>query len=482
MACQQQASLSIRSCNMRNLVDLQESHLSDGINFVPTSSKDLSAQQHYDEGNVLLAQRRFAEAAACYDKAIALKPDYAIAHNNRGNAFRNLQRFQEALDSYDRALELQPYRQELLANRANALQNLERLEEAIACYESVIALKPDYAEAYSNYGVALKEIMRFEDAIASFDKALQLKPDYPEAIWNKSLVQLLLGEFDAGWRGYEARRKTKEFAIYRTFAAPLWLGDADISGRTILVAWEQGYGDVIQFSRYVSLCQQAGARVLFAPQKPLQELMRGLEAEVQIVDSDNLNLRFDFHCTLLSLPYAFKTTLRTIPPPTRISVDQGKMSSWARRLGTKSKPRIGVVWNSTGLSSKSIPIRQFQRLFDQRFQFIALQKHLTETERDILDRADVLHPGQALFDFTDTAALCLQMDLVITVDTSVAHLAGALGLPVWLLLQWCPDWRWLLNRDDTPWYPTMRLFRQQSRGGWEGLIERVLLELTSNFP
>jgi tetratricopeptide (TPR) repeat protein len=450
---------------------------------VPEDDKvDLSAQKYYDEGNALLAQRRFVEAAACYDQAIALKPDYALAYNNRGNAFKNLQRFQEALDSYDRAITLQPYRKELLANRANALQNLERLEEAIACYESVIALKPDYPEAYSNYGVALKELMRFDDAIASFDRALQLKPDYPEAVWNKSLVHLLLGEFEPGWRGYEARRRTKEFAAYRTFPAPLWLGDADISGRTILVAWEQGYGDVIQFSRYVSLCQKAGARVLFAPQKPLQELMRGLECEVQIVDSDNCNLRFDLHCPLLSLPYAFKTTLPTIPPPTSISVDQGKVSAWARRLGTKFKPRIGVVWDSANSRSRSIPLDYFQRLFDPRFEFIALQKHFTEAERVTLDRSNVLHPGEALFDFTDTAALCHQMDLIITVDTSVAHLAGTLGFPVWLLLQWCADWKWLLNRDDTPWYPSMRLFRQQARGDWEGLLDRVLLELRSNSP
>jgi hypothetical protein len=324
--------------------------------------------------------------------------------------------------------------------------------------------------------------MRFEEAIASFDRALQLKPGYAEAIWNKSLVDLLLGEFEAGWRGYEARKKTKEFAIYRAFPAPLWLGDADISGRQILVTWEQGYGDVIQFSRYLSLCQKAGARVLFAPQKSLKELMRGLEAEIRIVDSNDSNLRFDFHCPLLSLPYAFKTTLHTIPPPSTLSVNDAKLSAWERRLGKKSKPRVGVVWNSANLRSKSIPFEHFERLFGPRFEFIALQKYFTEAEGAILGRRNVLHPGETLFDFTDTAALCPQMDLVITVDTSVAHLAGTLGLPVWLLLPWCPDWRWLLDRNDSPWYPTMRLFRQRARGDWEGLVKDVLHELNSNFP
>jgi tetratricopeptide (TPR) repeat protein len=442
---------------------------------------DGSAQGYYEQGNAFLAQRRFAEAAACYDKAIELKPDHVLAYNNRGNAFKSLQRFEEALACYDRAIELQPSRKELLVNRANALQNLERYDEAIECYESVIALKPDYAEAYSNYGVALKEVMRFEDAIASFDRALKLKPDYAEAVWNKSLVRLLLGEFEPGWRGYEARRKMKEFAVYRAFPVPLWLGDAEIAGRTILVTWEQGYGDVVQFSRYLSLCQKAGARVLFAPQNPLQELMRGIEGVVSIVETHNQHLRFDFHCPLLSLPYAFRTTLHTIPPPARISVNRGKISAWAGRLGAKSKPRIGVVWDSANSRSRSIPLDRFQRLFGRRFEFIALQKHFTEDERATLDRRNVVHPGGALFDFSDTAALCLQMDLIITVDTSVAHLAGTLGLPVWLLLQWCADWKWLLNRDDSPWYPTMKLFRQRSRGDWEGVLERVVVELNSNF-
>ena len=466
---------------MRDLVSAPEAPEFERADFAPEDGARHLVQAYYNRADALLRKRHFAEAIECYDKVISLEPDHAPAYNNRGTAFKNLGRFHEALVSYERAIELQPHRPELLANRANALQELERLEEAIVCYDSVIALKPDYAEAYSNRGVALKESMRFEDAMMSFERALQLRPDYPEAIWNKSLVHLLLAEFEPGWRGYEARKKTRELAVYRTFPNPLWLGDADISGRTILVVWEQGYGDVIQFSRYLSLCQKAGARVLFAPQKPLQELMRGLEADVQIVDADNNNLRFDFHCPVMSLPHAFKTTLATIPPPTRISADEVKIAAWARRLGKKRGPRIGVVWDSTGLRSKSIPLQQFQRLFDPRFEFISLQKRLTEAERVCLDRAGVPHPAQGLFDFADTGALCHLMDLVITIDTSVAHLVGALGLPVWLLLQWCPDWRWLLDRDDSPWYPTMRLFRQQTRGDWQGTLDRVQVELKSLF-
>ena len=437
---------------------------------------------HSNRGNALLALQRYAEALGSYDRAIALKPDDMGAYNNRGAALKSLGQLEEALDSYKRAIALAPDRAELHNNLGNALQALEHLEEAIASYDAAIRLKPDYAEAYGNRGVTLHQLRRLDVAMSSFDRALLLKPDYPEAIFNRSLLFLHMGQFAAGWRDHEARKRTKIFAEFRNFAKPLWLGEPNIEGKTILVVWEQGYGDVIQFSRYVNLCKKAGARVLFAPQEPLRELMHGLDADVLIVDENNNCLRFDFYCPLMSLPLAFKTELATIPPPSYISVDEEKIAAWARWLGKKTKPRIGVVWGSTsGFRWKVIPLEQFRRLFSSRFQFVSLQKHRTEAERACLDRAGVLHPGEALFDFSDTAALCHLMDFVITVDTSVAHLAGALGLPVWVLLPWFADWRWLLDREDSPWYPSMRLFRQHVRGDWDGVLQRVQLELDALF-
>jgi tetratricopeptide (TPR) repeat protein len=437
---------------------------------------------HSSRGNALLALQRYAEALGNYDRAIALKPDDMGAYNNRGTALKNLGQLAEAVDSYKRAIALAPDRAELHNNLGNVLQELEFLEEAVASYNAAIRLNRDYAEAYGNRGVALHQLLRLDEAMSSFNTALLLKPDYPQAIFNRSLLYLHMGQFAAGWRDHEARRRTEIFAEFPNFAKPLWLGEADIEGKTILVVREQGYGDVIQFSRYVHLCKQAGARVLFAPQESLRTLMHGLDAEVQIVDENNDYLRFDFYCPLMSLPLAFKTEMTTIPPPSYISVDEEKIAAWARRLGKKTKPRIGVVWDSTSrFRWKVIPLEQFRRLFSSRFQFVSLQRHRTEAERARLDRAGVLHPGEALFDFSDTAALCHLMDLVITVDTSVAHLAGALGSPVWVLLPWFADWRWLLDREDSPWYPSMRLFRQHVRGDWDGVLRRVQLELEALF-
>lgn len=445
---------------------------------------DASYPQAYsNRGNALLALERFADAIESYDRAIALKPDYAPAYNNRGNALKSLRRFAEAVESYERAIQLLPDRAELYNNRGNAFQELECFERAIESYDVATRIDPTYAAAYSNRGSALKQVKRLDEAMADFDRALLLKPDYAEASWNKALLCLLLGQFSSGWRGYEARKRTRKPVGNRNFSQPLWLGDTDISGKTLLVHWEQGYGDVILFSRYVALCQRAGARVLFAPQKPLRTLMQGLDAHVQIVDLDNDFPLFDFHCPIMSLPLAFQTDLTTVPRGQYIVADNGKIAAWADRLGKKTKPRIGVVWSRTGLpdSGRTIVLERFQRLFHQKFEFVSLQKHLTAAECGRLDCLNVPHPGEALVDFSDTAALSCLMDLVISIDTSVAHLAGALAVPVWVLLPWFPGWLWMLDRDDSPWYPLMRLFRQQAPGDWDGVLQRVQMELQDRF-
>jgi tetratricopeptide (TPR) repeat protein len=407
------------------------------------------AERCRDQADALLAQGRFEEAIAGYDQLIALRPDDARAYNNHGKVLKNLERFAEALDSYDRA----------------------------------ITLLPDRAEIHSNRGNVLYELERFQEAIESFDVAIRLNPDYAEATWNKALLCLLLGRFNEGWRCYEARKRKKDPAGNRQFDKPLWLGDRDISGKTLLVHWEQGYGDVIQFSRYVSLCQRAGARVLLAPQKPLQPLMLGLHAKARIVDLESDFLLFDYHCPIMSLPLAFRTELTNIPRESYLSADEVKVAAWAARLGKKTRPRIGVVWGSKDPPSKAriIPLERFRQLLSPSYEFVSLQKHLAEVERACLDGLNVRHLEEELVDFSDTAAICHSMDLVISIDTSVAHLAGALELPVWVLLPRVPEWRWMLNRDDSPWYPSMRLFRQQMRDDWEGVFERVRRELHTMF-
>jgi len=436
-------------------------------------------QAYSNRGNALQALGRLDDAVESYGQAIALKPDHVSAYVNCGSALRKLGRYDEALRHYDSAIALLPGHAGLHGNRGNALQDLGRFDEAIESYNTALALKPDYAEAYTHRGVALKELGRFDEAMASFDEALALRPDYAEPALNKAFVNLLTGQFARGWRDYEARKRRKDPTGTRNFAKPMWLGETSIAGKTILIHWEQGFGDVIQFSRYVKLLETAGARVLFAPQRELKALMRGLDANARIVDVDSDTLLFDCHCPLMSLPLALKTDIGTIPNASYISADAEKVAIWKHRLGNKTKPRVGIVWTGNVRLDKgrSIALEQFRRLFSPRFEFISLQIKMTDMECAELDRAGVLHPGDAFVDFSDTAAVCVLMDLVVSIDTGVAHLAGALGLPVWVLLPWLPDWRWMLGRDDSPWYPSMRLFRQEARGDWDGVLQRVEQEL-----
>jgi tetratricopeptide (TPR) repeat protein len=442
------------------------------------------AAAYSNRGNALQSLERFDAAIESYGKAITLKPDYGEAYNNRGIALKRLERFDEALQNFETAITLLPDRAGLHNNRGNTLQELKRFEDAIESYNRAIALSADYLEVSSNRGLALNEVKRFNEAMESSDRALALQQDYHQATWNRALLHLRTGQFDIGWRGYEARKYKRQPVENRRWGKPLWLGETDISGKTIMVAWEQGFGDAIQACRYIRLLESGGARVLFAPHKELQTLMRGLDANPHIVDLDTDIPEFDLHCPLMSLPLAFKTDIASIPSASYISADEQKVAAWKHRLGRKNKSRVGVVWRGKPIPDKgrSIEFELFRRLFDPRFEFISLQKEVTDAERVLLDRAGILHAGDAFTDFSDTAALCALMDLVISVDTSVAHLAGALGIPVWVLLTWVPDWRWLLDRDDSPWYPSMRLFRQKARGDWNSVLERVELELTPAFP
>jgi hypothetical protein len=441
------------------------------------------AAAYSNRGNALLSLKRFEAAIESYGKAITLKPDYGEAYNNRGIALKRLERFDEALQNFEAAIALLPDRAGLHSNRGNTLQELKRFEDAIESYDTAIALSADYLEVYSNCGAALDEPKRFNGAMESSDRALALKQDYHQATWNRALLHLRTGQFDVGWRGYEARKNKRQPVENRKWDKPLWLGETDISGRTILVDWEQGFGDAIQACRYIRLLENRGARVLFAPHKELQTLMRGLDANPHIVDLDT-DIQFDLHCPLMSLPLAFKTDIASIPSASYISADEQKVAEWKHRLGRKNKSRVGVVWRAKPIpdNGRSIEFELFRRLFNPRYEFISLQKEVTDAERALLDRAGILHAGDAFTDFSDTAALCVLMDVVISVDTSVAHLAGALGIPVWVLLTWVPDWRWLLDRDDSPWYPSMRLFLQKARGDWNSVLERVELELTTLVP
>ena len=439
-------------------------------------------------GLVLHDQRRFNEALDSYDRALALRADDAKALAERGAALHEMGRSEEALKSFERALAAEPDNAEALTNRGVALHDLARqdaahkrgrLEEALASHDSALASRPDYPEAFANRGVVLYDLRRFDEALASYDSAIALRPDYADAHFFKGLSSLVAGDFRRGWMEYEWRRKAPAAKIpKRDFVQPLWLGADDIAGRTILLHGEQGLGDSIQFCRYAALVADRGARVILEVDEPLRDLMTGLAGPARIIAKGSPLPDFDVQCPLPSLPLALRTMPDTVPSSAPyLRAPRQACGYWAALLGAKRSVRVGLAWAGNARhvrdGERSMRLRDLVSLLDTEASFVSLQKEVRAADAETLANCGVLPFGQKLKDFSDTAALISQLDLVISVDTSVAHLAGALGKPVWILLTHVPDWRWLLDRDDSPWYPTARLFRQSKTREWSSVITRV---------
>ena len=434
-----------------------------------------------NRGLTLLELERFEEALASCDRALTLRPDYPEALSNRGNALRQLKRFEEALASYDRALALRPDYAGALSNRGLILHELKRFDESMASYDRALSVRPDHVEALLNRGNALSELRRFGEALASYDRALTLRPDYAEAHLNEALTRLLVGEFEDGWEKHEWRWETKQHrSARRGFTQPLWTGRENIADKAVLLHAEQGLGDTIQFCRYVPLVAERAARVILEVQRPLHELMSTLCGATQILSRGDPLPDFDMHCPLLSLPLAFGTRFESIPSTTPyLHTPTHTLRHWTTRLGSPDRPRVGICWagspNFKGDLSRSIGLSPMLPLLaNTDVQFFGLQKDLRAGDTEILRRnPQITHLGDEIETFSDTAAVISSMDLVISSDTSVVHLAGALGKPIWILLQCVPDWRWLLDREDSPWYPTARLFRQDETRDWDSVIARV---------
>ena len=434
---------------------------------------------------VLTQLNRPAEALQSYDRAIALEPDFAEALYNRGLLCQELNRRDQALESYDRAIALQPDHADAFYNRAKLLTDLGRLEEALASYDAAIALRPDDADALSNRGMVLKDLKRLDEAVESFDAAIAVRPGYPGAHLNRGATQLLAGNMASGWPDLEYRKLTDDPSGHRPFPQPLWLGETPLANRTLLVHYELYLGDTIQFCRYLKWLE--GATVLFAPHKPLRRLMQGLGPGVRIVDLDDPSLRFDCHCPLLSLPLALGTTEATIPADVPyLFAEPDRVRLWADKLGRHGF-RIGINWDTRSTPSalgRAFPLTTFLPLSRiPGVRLISLHKGEGAAQLDGLPdgmTVETLGPDlDADGAFLDTAAVMAACDLVISADTATAHLAGALGVPAWVALKYVPHWTWMLDRPDSPWYPTLRLFRQQTDGDWPGVfrdIEAALIE------
>ena len=451
------------------------------------------AEAWNNRGIALSQLGRPAEALESYDRAIALRPQYANAWNNRGNVLGDLGRHTEALASFGRAIALKPDDAEAYDNCGLVLADLERHTEALTSFDRAIALKPDFARAWYNRGNTLRELHRHRDAVDSFERAIALEPDYASAHWNLADCHLLLGDFARGWSEYEWRWKLKQReAIKREFAQPLWLGGWTPQGQTMLLHAEMGLGDTLLFCRYAKEVAALGAKVVLEVQPPLLSLLADLAGVAEILPVGAPLPAFDCHCPLMSLPLAFRTGLHSVPASVPyVHSDPARVAAWEPRLGAKTKPRVGFVWSgSTALKNdhRSMALAEMLPLVRDWAEWVSLQKEVPEAELELLDdlltsRPDVRHFGSELRDFADTAALVELMDIVVTIDTSVANLAGAMGKAVWILLPFNPhDWRWMLDREDSLWYPTARLFRQSAVGDWPSVIRRVDNALGRQFP
>jgi tetratricopeptide (TPR) repeat protein len=440
------------------------------------------AEAHNNPGTVFEAQHKLDRAIECYRQAIQLKADFAEAYNNLGHVYQCLGKLDEAVHCFYQALQFEPSHAEAHSNLGKVFFEQDKLETAVAHCRRALELKPDFAEALNNLGNALYSQGRLSEANECYNLALKLNPDYARARVNGALLKLLQGNFERGWPEFEWRWKTGQLRK-RDFSGPNWDG-TPLSGRTILLYSEQGLGDTIQFVRYAPLVkkQNAEATVVVACQKRLLKLLSsccGIDG--LFADGDELPA-FDVHAPLLSLPGIFKTDTDTIPANVPyLFADPALVSSWRDKIAELKGYRIGIHWQGREGDIQSrrrdIPLELFTALMRiPGVQLVSLQRGSARAKLSAIPEA-IFDPGER-FDtshggFMDTAAMMKNLDLVITSDTSVSHLAGALGVPVWQALPNIPDWRWLLDRSDSPWYPTMRLFRQKAPGDWSGVFEEI---------
>jgi tetratricopeptide (TPR) repeat protein len=467
-------------------------------------------------GNGLYILDRYEEALAAYEHAIALKPDDCQAYANHGNALKKLNRHDDALISYERGLALKPDEVELLCNHGGVLAALRRYDEALASCNRAIELRPGYIpaheiraeiltalerhaealasfchviqldsarpDAYCNYGVALCNLGRLEPAMAAFEQALALDPEHAATQFGKAWALLQLGDYAKGFALYEWRLRGGARHKFREFTQARWRGET-VTGQTLLLHAEQGLGDNTQFLRYLPLVKEKAARVVLELPKTLWPLLGALADGLTVVEPGSALPRFDLHCPFMSLPFALGTTLATVPAQIPyLTLPAERLPRWRARLPSSARPRVGLVWSSSTphphARKRNIELERFASLLQvEGFSFVSLQVEYHACDLNALARLPIERIDHLLADFGDTAAAIEQCDLVISIDTSVAHLAGALGKPLWLLLPLVADWRWLQERADSPWYPTARLFRQQQDGDWESVITRIAKEL-----
>jgi Flp pilus assembly protein TadD len=477
--------------------EIAKKHFLDGLAYLK-NDKFLEAELHFLRSLDLIPDRvstltnlsatqiklkKFSDARIHSQKAISLDKSNSEAYLNLGLIYQEEKNFTSALEFFDLSLKLNPSYPEALSNQGATLNELKRYDEALASYDKAISLKPEYHEAWSNRGVTLSELKRYDEALASYDKSISLKPDYSDAYWNQALSHLVTGNFESGWKNYEYRWKKTKAEPMRHQEFPLLTDLNEISGKNVLVWSEQGYGDTIQFSRFIEKLIELKADVIFEVQEPLKELFQNSFLHPKVISQEESTGVIDFQIPLVSLPLLFSTNFDNIPSTNSyIRADEENLIFWRDKLNSKNKKmNIGVACsgNKNHLNDKnrSMDLRFFEPIADKVNLFL-IQKDLREKDQDFLSQyPDIKFLGEEIKSFNDSASIIQAMDLIITVDTSLAHLSGALGKRTFILLPWNPEWRWLLDRQDSPWYLSAKLFRQPNRDNWEEVIKEVILHL-----
>ncbi|MDE2242441.1 MAG: tetratricopeptide repeat protein [Bradyrhizobium sp.] len=476
--------------HMLGVLHFQRQHLVEALRFLAAALEvnSSSSDAMSNLGLALHATGRYDEAIASYRNALQLAPDHPEILYNLANAFLELGRFDQALMNYDAVLTKVSNHAGALVNRGNTLLRLNEPEEAIANYDSALVELPGHPQILTNRGHALRRLDRPEQALVDFAAALAAAGEFAEAHFEAAMARLTLGDFARGWKQYEWRWKAAAFVRHRrSFWQPLWLGHEPVAGKTILLHAEQGFGDTIQFVRYAPLLKGQGANVICEIQPELTSLLSQLD-DVKVIAKGDALPAFDLHCPLLSLPLAFGTQLGTIPAGAPYLAPRAdRLAHWRERLPPDG-PRAGFVWSGSPMhkndANRSIALRQLASLFeDPPLRCLSLQTELRVADRETLrELPKLMHLGDEIRDFADTAAIISLLDVVISVDTAVAHLAGALGKPVVILLPHAADFRWMRQRADTPWYPSAKLLRQPAFGDWASVIHGLRDELRAAGP
>ena len=434
-------------------------------------------------GKVYFLAKNFEQAIADFSTTLRINPTNIDALNSRGIANSQLTNFDYALQDFNKAIQTCSTNADLFYNRGLVHWNLRNFQAAIKDYTYAIKLRPRYYQAFNNRGSAYREVADFKKALKDFEKSTELKNDFADGYWNQSLIHLMNGEYQKAWPLYEYRWKSKHFpSEKRSFREPLWVGDQSVEGNKILIHSEQGLGDTIQFCRYVNLLIQKKCEIFVEVEKPLLTIMRCLLPEENIFQKGSVLPKFDFHCPLMSLPLAFNTSIETIPfSSAYLRPNQTRLAWWQTKHKSKEKLKLGLAWRGNPKHPKnaqrSASLADLIDELSNQFEWFSLQIETSREEDQLISKRENFHHfGKKIGDFAETAAFCCSLDAIISVDTSIAHLAGALGLPTFLLLSEVPDSRWQLMGERTPWYDSMKLFRLTRNQKYHELFEKIQIE------